>query len=279
MTFTQRIAIFTSDGGVFVNEDHIVKQRVQKQFSKAAQEYVVSEIHSKEDDLIRLVEWLSPQPHWTVLDVATGAGHTAKALSPHVNTVIAVDLTKTMLETARTFLRDGGCKNVEYVLADAESLPFLDATFDAVTCRIAAHHFPHPETFIQETVRVLKPGGSFLFIDNIAPADEKLADFMNTFERLRDPSHVRCLSMSEWESWMTPAGLVIKNSQTRHKQYQFPKWVRRMAQSEQQINVVENYILSAALPVQGYFGVTVLGGHVQSLHVDEWMTLCKKTER
>ncbi|NEU31006.1 class I SAM-dependent methyltransferase [bacterium LRH843] len=62
----------------------------------------------------------------------------------------------------------------------------------------AAHHFPNPARFIAEVARVLTPNGKFILIDNVVPDDKQLAAFINTFEKLRDDSHVRCLSMNEW---------------------------------------------------------------------------------
>ena len=53
-----------------------------------------------------------------------------------------------------------GFANMETAHADAEALPFEDARFDLVTCRIAAHHFPDVPTFVAEVWRVLKGGGN-----------------------------------------------------------------------------------------------------------------------
>ena len=253
-----------------------LKDRVQKQFGRTAEEYVTSESHAKGEDLSLLVDWLSPKQTWIALDVATGGGHVARAVSPWVRTVFAVDLTQTMLEAARHHLMGEGVRNVHFVLADAESLPFLDETFDAVICRIAAHHFPQPEKFVQESWRVLKPGGSWLMIDNVAPDDSELATYMNTFEKMRDESHVQCPSIREWESWIKATGFHLKNSRIRQKEYPFASWVRRMVQSEEQVQRVEAYILSARPTVQEYFGIHMQNGHLESLHVDEWMVLCTK---
>ncbi len=252
-----------------------IKSTVQRQFGRTAEKYVTSESHAKGDDLSLLIEWLSPNINWITLDVATGGGHVAKVLSPQVQTVFASDLTKGMLEAARTYLNDEGCRNINYILADAESLPFLDNTFDAVTCRIAPHHFPDPEQFVHEAWRVLKRGGSFLLIDNVAPDNAELAEYMNTFERMRDESHVRCPAIKEWELWLNASGFQIDKSRGRRKEYQFHSWVRRMVQSVEQVDDVEKYILSAHSSIQDYFNVQVKEGHIQSLQVDEWMVLCK----
>ena len=101
--------------------------------------------------------WCSRKPSWQALDIATGAGHTAAAFAPHVARVIASDLTEEMLQEAAKLAAAKGFANMETARADAEALPFEDARFDLVTCRIAAHHFPDVPTFVAEVWRVLKP--------------------------------------------------------------------------------------------------------------------------
>ncbi|BBP91069.1 hypothetical protein BsIDN1_46870 [Bacillus safensis] len=126
-----------------------------------AEKYVTSQTHAKGADLDLIVEWTAPKESWIVLDIATGGGHTAKALAPYVNQVFATDLTKEMLSHTslhlkaypQIFLCSSGCRKPS----------FLDGTFDMVTCRIAAHHFPHPEQFAKEASRVLKSNGLFFF--------------------------------------------------------------------------------------------------------------------
>ncbi|WP_026582297.1 class I SAM-dependent methyltransferase [Bacillus sp. J33] len=251
-----------------------IKKKVRDTFGKNAEKYVQSKIHADAAELNQLVQWLNPQEDWVVLDIATGGGHVAKSLSPYVSHVFAADLTKDMLANTARHLES--FKNIWYVVADAEALPFLDGSFHAVACRIAPHHFPHPEKFIQEAGRVLKSGGHFLLIDNIAPEGEELAEFMNTFEKLRDDSHNKCLSIKEWRSLFARSGLQETNAKSRKKAYEFPTWVRRTTENEEQIKSVKNFILQADQPVRDYFEVKLKDGSVQSLKVDEWMALCIK---
>ncbi len=256
-------------------DEERIKRLAQLQFSQNAEKYVTSPSHAQGSDLKLLVEWLRPQPDWVALDVATGGGHVAKALSPHVAHVFATDLTPQMLANTARHLT-AACRNIWYVVADAEGLPFLDGTFDLITCRIAAHHFPRPDRFVREAARVLKPGGLFLLIDNVAPADKELAAFMNTFERLRDESHARCLGESEWRALFAEAGLVEQKSRLRKKRYDFPAWASRTAASPEQVREVATYLLAADETARSYFAVTANEETVVSLEVDEWMCLCQK---
>ena len=169
------------------------KSLSQKRFGEHAAGYVKSEGHAKGADLDRLLELAQPHEDWLVLDVATGGGHTALKFAPHVAKVVASDLTPKMLAAAKEYIRTQGVNNVEFKQADAEGLPFKDKRFDLVTCRIAPHHFPHVDEFVSESARVLKPGGLFLLQDHVLPEDEKAANYVDGFEKLRDPSPPPCL--------------------------------------------------------------------------------------
>ncbi|KAB7707136.1 methyltransferase domain-containing protein [Bacillus aerolatus] len=253
-----------------------IKKKVQQQFGQHAEKYVTSSTHATGSDLALLPDWLQLHPNSVALDIATGGGHAAKALAPHAAQVFATDLTYKMLETAKRHL-DPFAANIFYVTADAESLPFLDNTFDAATCRIAPHHFPHPEKFVKEVARVLKPGGKFLLIDNIAPEEKELDDFVNRLEKLRDDSHVRSYSVKEWTVWFEQAGLTLQKEAFRKKTFNYPDWVRRTTTSAEQIKQVDAHLLSAGKVTQDYFSIHSTNDDIQSLTIDEWMALAEKS--
>src|SRR6185295_10102201 len=147
----------------------------RRQFGAHAKEYVKSVHHAKGESLDRLIALTAPRPEWRVLDVATGGGHTALALSPLVKEVVATDLTPEMLKEAREFLLSKGARNVEFHEADATALPFPDSEFHLATCRIAPHHFPDVGGFVKELYRVVRPGGFAVVIDNMVPEDRESA--------------------------------------------------------------------------------------------------------
>jgi SAM-dependent methyltransferase len=168
------------------NDD--VKHHAQTRFAQYAQGYVTSKSHAAGADLERLLELAQPQTDWLALDVATGGGHTALKFAPYVACVVASDLTPTMLNAARAFISKQGAANVMYSAGDAENLPFLDESFDLVTCRI------EPQ-------------------DHLAPDNEPAARYLDAFERLRDPSHVRAFSDYEWRGMFLDAGLSIQQAE------------------------------------------------------------------
>jgi ubiquinone/menaquinone biosynthesis C-methylase UbiE len=206
---------------------------VQKKFGAAAADYAASTVHAKGETLALLVALTKPQNHWRVLDVATGAGHTAHTFAPHVAKVIASDITEPMLSQARKLAKAKGLANVATAKAQAEDLPFPDGSFHLVTCRLAAHHFANPAAFVDEAYRVLTPGGKIAIVDNVSPDAPEIAASYNAFEKLRDPSHGRCLGLGEWRELLTRAGFAVTHTEQIDQDIEFAPWVERMRCSEQ----------------------------------------------
>lgn len=201
---------------------------VQQKFGEAAADYAASTVHAKGESLARLVALVQPQPSWRVLDVATGAGHTALAFAPHVAKVTASDITDQMLAEAKRLSAERGLTNVRTARAKAEDLPFPDMSFDLVTCRLAAHHFDKPRAFVAEAFRVLMPGGVLAIVDNISPDEPELARAYNHFEKLRDPSHKRCLGLAEWTKLLGDQGFLVEASEHMDQPIEFGPWTARM---------------------------------------------------
>ena len=226
----------------------MTKEQVRQQFGANAAAYATSKVHAKGASLARLVELVNPQPHWQVLDVATAAGHTAFVFAPHVAHVIASDLTPEMLPVAAKVAQEKGITNVSFKEADAEALPFADASFDLLTCRIAPHHFPNVLRFIQESARVLRKGGILAVVDNVVP-DGAAGQYVNDFEKLRDPSHYRCLGLAEWVAGFQQAGFTVLNQETAWKEITFNDWAARMGATADTSARLRTMLLAAPVAV------------------------------
>jgi len=106
-------------------------------------------------------------PNLRVIDIAGGAGDPALAVAAAVGAggrVTVTDVSEGMLETVRQFAEEDGLSNLDYQQADAERLPFADASFDRALCRCGVMFFADHDRALQEVRRVLKPGGKTAFL-------------------------------------------------------------------------------------------------------------------
>lgn len=198
----------------------------QQQFGKNAAFYLTSTPHALGKSLERLVTLTAPGKDWRVLDIATGGGHVAYTFAPHVARVWATDITQEMLDMVKAEAAKRGLSNLRTTYAKAETLPFEDGSFDLVTCRIAPHHFDSIPEYLAECHRVLKAGGTLAVVDNVVPAGP-VGDYVNAFERLRDPSHLRAWTMAEWRDAIAKAGFNIGHEEELDKRMEFKVWAAR----------------------------------------------------
>jgi ubiquinone/menaquinone biosynthesis C-methylase UbiE len=109
----------------------------------------------------------SERPLTRVLEIAAGTGILTEQLAqrlPEAATIVATDLNPPMLAVAQKRLeKRGSAPTIEWRQADATSLPFPDAAFDAVVCQFGVMFFPDRAQAASETRRVLEPGGRWLF--------------------------------------------------------------------------------------------------------------------
>ena len=179
----------------------------EKLWSERAQAYRDSATHATGDDLDLVVEWCEPGAGVTVLDVATGGGHVARRLREAGAQVVTVDAAPGMEPD---------------VLAPADHLPFADSSFDAVACRIAAHHFPDVLAAVREMARVAR--------DRVVICDNTFtSESAEEADRIRDPSHVRNYGVAEWHSFFELAGLEVAEEHQIVRETDFEAWLDRTA--------------------------------------------------
>lgn len=111
-------------------------------------------------------EWLADRVRGRVLEVAVGTASNVLLFPPDV-TVTGIDVSPGMLAEARRRLADAG-RTATLLEADAQRLPFDDASFDTVVCALSLCSIPDPAAAIREMRRVLVPGGTLLLLDHVA---------------------------------------------------------------------------------------------------------------
>lgn len=112
---------------------------------------------------IDLAQRLAGLTTGSVLEIAAGTGMVTRALArslPETVSIVATDLNQPMVDFAAA---QEGSARVTWRQADAQSLPFEDQSFDAVVCQFGVMFFPDKRAAYREALRVLKPGGRYLF--------------------------------------------------------------------------------------------------------------------
>ena len=173
-------------------------------WSERAEAYRESDAHREGRDLELFAEWAEGT---VALDVATGGGNVARVLRAAGLEVVTIDSAPGMKPT---------------VVSRAEEIPFADASFDVVACRVAAHHFQDPGNALSEMARVSR--NLVLVSDNLyLDEDGEEAD------KLRDPTHVRNYSEDEWRRMFDEAGVAVEAFELEDKRIDFEAWLDRSA--------------------------------------------------
>ena len=159
-----------------------------------------------------------------ILDLACGPGIVSAALARAGAHVVGVDATPAMLEAARERFRTESLSGGEFHEAPAEALPFDEGAFPAAVTRLALHHFVDPGRVLRELRRVLTLGAPLVVGDIVSSASPAEADLHNALERLRDPSHQRCLTEDELVAGIEAAGFEVDQVEAWANARDFHEW-------------------------------------------------------
>lgn len=228
------------------------EQTVRSQFDSRAEDYVHSPVHAAGPDLEyarRLISSCPARPA-RALDLGCGAGHLSFALAAHVEHLVALDPSPSMLAAVVHGAAERGLTCIEARTGNAESLPYPDGEFSLVCTRYSAHHWSRLEAALGELVRVLAPDGNALIIDVVAPPGALADTHLQAIELLRDVSHVRDRSLREWRELLSGAGLAEVQYRQWPVRMEFASWVARMQTPEPHVAAIRSLQASAPREVR-----------------------------
>lgn len=232
-----------------------IKQSVQNQFSKVAENYRSSQVHASGPDLDLIKLLVKSHQPADVLDLGCGAGHVSIAVAPWSKQVVAYDLTPQMLEQVQHLAQERQLSNIVTRQGDVAQLSFADQSFDVVISRYSAHHWPYPQLALRECLRVLRSNGFFLLSDIVAPPEPGYDTFLQTIELLRDRSHVRDHSVEQWTTMFAQLGAQAEVLMTWNLLLDFEAWVTRMATPQEYVAVIRQLFDSATEDVRLQFQI------------------------
>lgn len=205
---------------------------VAQQFGSQAQAYLASSVHAQGRDLDQLAELAARvAANGSALDLGCGAGHASFAMAPYATEVVAYDLSHGMLDVVIETATARGLASVRVQHGPAERLPFADGSFNLVASRYSAHHWSDPDAALREAARVLAPGGMLCLIDVVGPQGPHaplLNSHLQALELLRDTSHVRDYSRTEWRAMLADTGFALRDEHNWRLDIGFSSWLARM---------------------------------------------------
>ncbi|MFP5390321.1 MAG: class I SAM-dependent methyltransferase [Gammaproteobacteria bacterium] len=232
---------------------------VTRQFDPRASAYLTSAVHARGEDLDALAQVIGHQPDATVLDMGCGGGHVAFRLAPAVGRVVACDLSQPMLDVVAAEAASRGLDNIITKRCAAEDLPCPDASFDIVATRFSAHHWENVPAALAQMRRALKEGGTAVFVDVASPGQPLLDTWLQAFELLRDPSHVRNATPAEWNTILDKAGFAMTGTQRFKLRLEFASWVERMKTPALHVEAIRALQACAGAEVADYFAIEADG--------------------
>jgi ubiquinone/menaquinone biosynthesis C-methylase UbiE len=190
---------------------------------------------------------------------------------------MGIDFTPEMLRQARQFLAEKQVVNAVFACADADQLPFPDASFNLVSCQHAFHHISKPELVLMEMIRVTKPDGRLLILDPLAPESDAKFELFNHIERLRDPSHTFSLRLTTFLSIFEKHGLEVLRQSLRRRPRSFNQWMRRAGLEPGQKRYLETRkrMEESMLGDKAGFSARADGDDIQIIH-NEGMFLARR---
>ncbi len=179
--------------------DQFTKQSVP--FAKKSSQYI-GEVFERIQTLVHATE------NDIVLDVASGTGSLSVEFAKICRQVTGIDITPAMIEQAKILQKMNTLDNIRWDIGDiTKILPYASNSFSIVITKFSFHHLLDPLSVLIEMNRVCNIGGKIVVVDPTPPPEKAIQ--YNQLELLRDPSHVKSLTTSEFEDLFQRAGIPI----------------------------------------------------------------------
>lgn len=158
----------------------------------------------------KVVQEIDPT-HATILDVATGTGSLAIALSASAAKVVGIDLSSEMLDRAKRKRSNG---KVTFLQMDASSMTFEDATFDSVTISLGLHDMPPAirAMVVEEAKRVLKKEGKLYILEYDLPKNTLLSSITSRIINLYESKYYLDFIRTDLDHYLTTFGFRIEKN-------------------------------------------------------------------
>jgi len=154
-----------------------------------------------------VISFMSLRKDSYVLDVGCGTGYAVLRLASLIpyGKACGIDISSAMIEQARAKTPHKFVHQIEFTEATAENIPHLKDTFDNVICTNSFHHYKDSVRALREIMRVLKPGGQFVIMEN-APDLSWYTWLWDRILRIGEKGHVRYYSSHELSQMLRVAG-------------------------------------------------------------------------
>lgn len=162
--------------------DSIKRKKIADHFGDASNSYDVSARLQRYSGK-NLMPWMPQCPDQTLVDLGCGTGFFSEILSDKFKSVIGVDLSMPMLKLAKSKNK----QNNSWLNADAMHLPFTDNSIDCVFSNLVLQWCDPLQNAIEEVVRILKPGGRFVFCTLL---EGTLTELKQAWAEVDDDQHV-----------------------------------------------------------------------------------------
>lgn len=228
---------------------------VRSQFALQARPFTTA-LHANDPGMLGQYLRMIPLPAGArVVDFCSGPGIVASHLEPRASRVVCLDVTHEMLLEARA-------RAPRSLLAEGHAgrAPLHAGSFDAAVTRLSLHHVERPEEVVREMARVVKPGGLVVLNDIVTSEDDEESAYTEKIERLRDPSHTRCLKPSALANLPARCGLEPLAVEHYVSTLDHDEWMTRVFPPEENRPVVRRMLEAITGRDMGGMSVAVEGG-------------------